>query len=235
MVEVSWQLSICNHTHLFLVFLPSMSKFYLINCLVVFISTCVATRALDYSSLIKFPSGHVSRPLPVLVNLSVWGKWHYLDLIPGPLHWALPVYPSRAAEWSGCDLTLLTEKINEKAAFLSPQILASQWSCPVCPVGSTLRPCHRRRWWFVCPRGDSTPRPLLQPPIPWVLILRGAPRPRSCPTTTPPFYRRSSPASPTKLTATLYSSNMAACTRPAALLRSSTKPWHSPCRGSKGQ
>lgn len=76
-----------------------MSKFYLISCLVVFTSTCVATRAPDYTSLIKFPSGHVSRPLHVLVNLSVWGKWHYSGLIPGPLHRAMPVYPSRAAEW----------------------------------------------------------------------------------------------------------------------------------------
>lgn len=203
--------------------------------LLVFISTCVATRALDYSSLIKFPSGQVSCPLPVLVNLSVWGKWHYSGLIPGPLHPAAPVYLSRAAEWSGSDLTLLSEEINEEWDLLSLQIPASQWSCPACPVGSTLRPCHRRRWWFVCPRGGSTPRPPLHPPTPWALILRGARRPRSCPTTTPPFYRRSSPASPTKLTATRSSSSMAACMRPAALSRSSTKRWRSPCRGSKGQ
>lgn len=84
-----------------------MSKVYLISRVVVFISTCVATRAADYSSLIKFHSGQVSCFLPVLVNLSVWGKWHYSGLIPGPLHRAAPVYLSGAAEWSGCDLTPL--------------------------------------------------------------------------------------------------------------------------------
>lgn len=94
------QLSV--HFHLFVSLLRTIH-------VVVFISTCVATRALDYSSLIKFPSGQVSCPLPVLVNLSVWGKWHYSGLIPSPLHWAMPVYLSRAAEWRGCDLTLLSK------------------------------------------------------------------------------------------------------------------------------
>lgn len=85
-----------------------------------FISTCVTTRAADYSSLIKFPSGQVSCFLPVLVNLSVRAKWHYPGLIPGPLHRAAaPVYLSGAAERSGCDLTPLNEWMNDEADLLS--------------------------------------------------------------------------------------------------------------------